>query len=182
MTADTSEPTTRRGLLIVYTGDGKGKTTAALGTLFRAWGHGLRLCVIQFIKSERGRWGEIRAAERLGIEWHTLGEGFVWDPQHDAEARARAIDAWALAQQRIASGGYDLIILDEFTYPLTFGWLDTAQVLAWLAAHRPPELHLLITGRDAPPALIAAADLVSEVRPIKHPFARGIKAQKGIEF
>jgi cob(I)alamin adenosyltransferase len=172
----------RQGLLIVYTGEGKGKTTAALGMLFRAWGHGFKIGVIQFIKSEGARWGEIKAAERLGIEWHTLGEGFVWEPENDAEARARAMDAWALAQNKIASEAYDLLILDEFTYPLHFGWIDPGQVVDWLATHRPPELHLVITGRNAPPELVSAADLVSEIRQIKHPFEAGVRAQKGIEF
>jgi cob(I)alamin adenosyltransferase len=172
----------QQGLLIVYTGEGKGKTTAALGTLLRAWGHGFRVAVIQFIKSERGRWGEIKAAERLGIEWHTLGEGFVWEPENDAEARARAIDAWALAQNKIVSGAYDLLILDEFTYPLHFGWIDPRQVVDWLATHKPAELHLIITGRNAPPELLSAADLVSEIRQVKHHFEAGVRAQKGVEF
>ncbi len=172
----------RQGLLIVYTGEGKGKTTAALGTLFRAWGHGFRVAVIQFIKIEGARWGEIKAAERLGIEWRTLGEGFVWEPDNDAEARARAIDAWALAQNRIASEAYDLLVLDEFTYPLHFGWIDPQQVVDWLIAHKPPDLHLIITGRNAPPELLSAADLVSEIRQVKHPFEAGMRAQKGVEF
>ncbi|MBC7237630.1 MAG: cob(I)yrinic acid a,c-diamide adenosyltransferase [Chloroflexi bacterium] len=182
MSEGASANTGRRGLLIVYTGEGKGKTTAALGTVLRAWGHGMRLCVIQFIKSEAGRWGEILAAERLGIEWHTLGTGFVWEPGNDAEARERALAAWALAQEKIVSGEYDLIVLDEFTYLSKFGWLDGQETADWLIAHKPRELHVIITGRDAPEALVAAADLVSEVRAIKHPFAAGVRAQKGIEF
>jgi len=143
-----------QGLVIVHTGHGKGKTTAALGTALRAWGQGLRICVIQFIKSEKGRWGEVKAAEKLGIEWHALGDGWTWHAKDLSEAANRAQAAWALAQEKILSGHYDLILLDEFTYPLTFGWVDMRQVIAWLEANRPPALHLLITGRDAPAALV----------------------------
>lgn len=175
-------PRQTRGLTIVHTGNGKGKTTAALGMLFRAWGHDQRLCVIQFIKSEKGRWGETIAAERLGIEWHTLGEGFVWNPDDMGPAILKAREGWALAQERIASGAYDLILLDEFTYLLKFGWLDTKAVLDWLRAHKPAALHLIITGRDAPPALIEYADLVTVMESVKHPYEQGVRAQPGIEF
>lgn len=176
----TSKPA--RGLVIVYTGHGKGKTTAALGLLFRAWGQGKRVCVIQFIKSEKGRWGETKAAERLGIEWHTLGEGFVWSTRDIEVARQKALQGWALAQEKIHQGGHDLIILDEFTYLLKYGWLDATAVIAWLREHKPESLHLVITGRDAPPALIEFADLVTEMLKVKHPFDQGVRAQPGIEF
>lgn len=174
--------TTPQGLLIVYTGDGKGKTTAALGLLLRAWGRGMRVCVVQFIKSERGRWGEVMAAEKLGITWHTLGTGFVWEPDQDEEARQRSVEAWRVAQEAIASGGYDLVILDEFTYPLQYGWLDTSEVLEWLSVERPANVHTVITGRKAPDALIERADLVTEMRNVKHPFDTGKPGQRGIEF
>ena len=170
------------GLTIVYTGKGKGKTTAALGAVLRAWGHGLRVCVIQFVKSEKGRWGETVAAERLGIEWHTMGAGFTWRSKDAARDAAKAREGWALAQVKIASGAYDLIVLDEFTYLCKFGWLDSQQVVAWLAAHKPAHTHLVITGRDAPPALIAYADLVTEMCKVKHPFDDGVAAQRGVEF
>ena len=172
----------RQGLVIVNTGNGKGKTTAALGTLFRVWGRGMRTCVIQFIKHETGNWGEIQAARKIKIEWHTMGDGFTWlSKDLDATAdKARA--AWTLAQEKIASGAYDLILLDEMTYTLHKGWLDVNAVIAWLKEHKPPELHLIMTGRDAPAALIEYADLVTEMREIKHPYTRGIKAQAGIEF
>ncbi len=173
---------TQLGLLIVNTGDGKGKSTAAFGTLLRAWGRGLRVCVIQFIKAETGKWGEIRAAEKLGIEWHAGGDGFTWRSKDINETIARARHGWKLAQEKIASGGYDLILLDEFTYPLQYGWLDLAEVLAWLQTHRPPALHLIITGRDAPADLMAYADLVTEMNAIKHPYQQGIQGQPGIEF
>src|SRR5512136_2707030 len=126
-----------KGLVIVNTGHGKGKTTAALGTVLRAWGQGLRICVVQFIKAETGAWGEVKAARKLGIEWHALGDGFTWRSRDMGQTRARALAAWQLAQDKITSGQYDLIVLDEFTYPLSFGWLDAAGVVAWLKANRP---------------------------------------------
>ncbi len=171
-----------RGLLIVYTGDGKGKTTAALGLVLRAWGHGMRVCVVQFIKSAHERWGEVQAAEKLGITWHSLGTGFVWDPGHDEQARQRALDTWKLAKEFIVSGAYDLVVLDEFTYPLQYGWIKVDEVAAWLRHERPSTVHVVITGRKAPKELIAAADLVTEMRKVKHPFDAGVPAQKGIEM
>jgi cob(I)alamin adenosyltransferase len=171
-----------RGLTLIFTGHGKGKTTAALGMLFRAWGHGLRLCVIQFIKSEKGRWGETMAAEKLGIEWHTLGKGFTWRAQDMAQAAEKAREGWALAQVKIASGSYDLIILDEFTYLMKFGWLEAAAVVEWLRQNKPDALHLVITGRDAAPELIEYADLVTEMTKVKHPFDAGVRGQRGVEF
>ena len=172
----------RKGLVLVNTGDGKGKTTAALGTVFRAWGRDMRCCVIQFIKGEKGAWGESRAAEKMGIEWHQLGDGFTWNSKDPNKTIAKARNAWSLAQEKISSGGYDLIVLDEFTYPLNYEWLDVDEVVTWLREHKPPILHLIITGRGAPPALIEYADLVTEMCNIKHPFENGIKAQLGIEF
>lgn len=172
----------RRGLVIVHTGEGKGKTTAALGLLFRAWGHGMRPCVIQFIKRKNRNLGEVKAAERLGIEWHQTGGGFVFDPDEMDEAKAKTQRAWTLAQEKIASGAYDLIVLDEFTYVLKFGWLDLERVVSWLAENKPARLHLVITGRDAAPALVEYADLVTEMGNVKHPFDEGVRAQRGIEF
>jgi cob(I)alamin adenosyltransferase len=172
----------RKGLVIVNTGEGKGKSTAALGIVLRAWGRDFRLCVIQFIKAETGQWGEVKAARKLGIEWHSMGDGFTWTSKDMQQTIDRAAKAWALAQEKIQSGQYDLIVLDEFTYPLHFGWLDTAEVIEWLKANKPQDLHLVITGRDAPSELIAYADLVTEMLAIKHPFEHGIKAQAGIEF
>jgi cob(I)alamin adenosyltransferase len=172
----------RTGLVIVNTGNGKGKTTAALGTLFRAWGRGMRVCVIQFIKSETGNWGEIKAARNLGIEWHAMGDGFTWLSKDIDETAAKARHAWGLAQEKIAGGEYDLILLDEMTYAFHNGWVDVREMIAWLGAHKPAGLHLIITGRDAPEPLVEFADLVTEMREVKHPYARGIKAQPGIEF
>jgi len=172
----------RKGLLIIHTGDGKGKSTAAFGMLLRAWGRGMRVCVIQFIKSETGKWGEIKSAQKMGIEWLTTGDGFTWLSRDMDETAARAQHGWKLAQEKISGGEYDLILLDEFTYPLHYGWLDTSEVLDWLQIHKLPRQHLIITGRSAPEELVRAADLVTEMRLIKHPYQQGIKGQAGIEF
>ena len=173
----------KKGLVIVNTGNGKGKTTAALGVILRAWGRGLRICMIQFLKNENSRFGETRAAKKLGIEWISMGDGWTWTSKDLDATRAKALHAWERAQEKISSGAYDLVVLDEFTYPLHFGWIDTQQVIAWLREHKPPYLHLIITGRYAPPALIEFADLVTEMHVVKHPFAQqGIRAQAGIEF
>ena len=173
----------KKGLVLVNTGTGKGKSTAAFGMVLRAWGRGLRICVIQFIKAETGKWGEVKAAEKLGIEWFSTGNGFTWLSKDMDETTARAQHGWKLAREKIASGDYDLIVLDEFTYPLHFGWLDVNEVIAWLRENKPPMLHLIITGRDAPEELIDFADLVTEMREIKHPYEeQDIQAQAGIEF
>ena len=173
----------KKGLIIVNTGDGKGKSTAAFGVVLRAWGRGLHICVFQFIKSETGKWGEVKAAQKLGIEWHSTGDGFTWLSKDLDVTTARAQHAWKHAQEKIVSGNYDLIVLDEFTYPLHYEWLDTNEVIAWLKEHKPPMLHLIITGRSAPQELIDYADLVTEMKEIKHPYeGQGITAQAGIEF
>jgi len=172
----------RKGLVIVNTGKGKGKTTAALGMLFRAWGRGFQICVIQFIKAKTGQWGEVKAAKKLGIEWHKMGDGFTWTSKDIEESISQARRGWQLAQEIILSDKFDLILLDEFTYPLHFGWLDTVEVIDWLQDHKPTKLHLIITGRDAPQPLLEYADLVTEMVELKHPFEQGVPAQPGIEF
>lgn len=172
----------RHGLVIVNTGNGKGKTTAMLGTLLRAWGRQMRVCVVQFIKAETGNWGEIRAAKKLEIEWHALGDGFTWTSKDLEASGNKARQAWALAQEKIACGAYDVLALDEVTYAFQYGWLDVNQVIEWLRANKPADLHLIFTGRDAPPELVEYADLVTEMREIKHPFQKGILAQAGVEF
>lgn len=174
----------KKGLVIVNTGEGKGKTTAALGVMTRAWGRKLKIGVIQFLKNENARYGEIKAAERMGeIDWIATGDGWTWTSDNMDQTTARARHAWTIAQERIVNGGYDLLILDEFTYPLHYGWLDSNAVLAWLELNKPPMLHLIITGRYAPQNLIDFADLVTEMRAIKHPFhEQGIRAQAGIEY
>ncbi len=171
-----------KGLLIVNTGKGKGKSTAAFGTLLRAWGRGMRVLVIQFLKSETGKWGEVKAAKKLDIEWITTGDGFTWLSKDMDETTARALHGWEIAKEKIANGEYDYIVLDEFTYPLHFGWLDMDEVLDWLRKNKPPTLHIVITGRNAPEKLIEFADLVTEMKIVKHPYKEGIKAQPGVEF
>lgn len=175
-------PPIRQGLVIVNTGDGKGKTTAALGVLMRAWGRKMRIGGIQFFKHENANFGELRAAALMGFALTPMGDGFTWTSRDMDETQAKALHGWAAAQQQIVSGDYDIFLLDEFTYLLTLGWLDADTAVAWLRANKPPTLHLIITGRDAPPALIEYADLVTEMRLVKHPYERGIKAQPGIEF
>jgi len=172
----------KKGLVIVNTGNGKGKSTSAFGVLLRAWGRGFRICVIQFIKAETGQWGEIKAAKKLGIDWFTTGDGFTWTSKDMDETIARARHGWELAKEKILSKNYDLIILDEFTYTLHYDWLNTTEVIDWLKANKPANMHLIITGRDAPAALMGYADLVTEMQEIKHPYQKGIQAQAGIEF
>ncbi len=171
-----------KGLLLVFTGEGKGKTTAALGMAMRAAGHGLRVCFIQFIK---GGWtyGEIEALKRFAglIDLHVMGRGFTWKSENLEEDTRLAREGWRFAQEAIASGRYHIVVLDEFTYLLHYGMLELAPCLDFLAG-RDPAQHVVVTGRHAPEQLIEAADLVTEMRAIKHPFKGGIKAQPGIEF
>lgn len=172
----------RKGLVIVNTGDGKGKTTAALGVLMRAWGRNMRLGGVQFFKHENASFGELKAASRMGIELTPMGDGFTWTSRDMDETRAKALHGWQTAQAKIISNSYDIFLLDEFTYVLSFGWLDSDEVIAWLHANKPADLHLIITGRNAPQALIDYAGLVTEMKLVKHPFDRGVKAQPGVEF
>lgn len=169
----------RHGLIIVHTGDGKGKTTAALGLAIRAFGAGLKILILQFIKG-RKRSGELTALEILGVEVKQLGLGFI-TKENFAEQKKSARAALELAQKEILSGAWDLIILDEINYAVKFGLLDAEEILE-LINIRPPQMHLVFTGRDALPELIDKADLVTEMKLIKHPFQKGIAAQAGIEF
>jgi cob(I)alamin adenosyltransferase len=178
----TQKPNIKNGLVIVNTRNGKGKSTSAYGVLLRAWGRGFRICVIQFIKAETGQWGEIKAAKKLGIDWCTTGDGFTWTSKDMDKTIARACHGWEIAKEKIISKNYDLIVLDEFTYTLHYSWLDINEVIDWLKANKPEDMHLIITGRDAPAALIEYADLVTEMQEIKHPYQKGIQAQAGIEF
>jgi len=174
-------PPSRRALVIVNTGNGKGKTTAALGVLFRAWGRGYHVCMLQFIKSTTSNYGENRAASKIGMEIEALGGGFTWLSKDIEKDKALAHDLWERCKQRIGSGEYDIVALDEFTYPLAYGWLPVEEVIEFLRG-RPQRTHVIITGRDAPQELIDFADLVTEMREVKHPFQQGLKAQPGIEF
>jgi len=170
------------GLLIVHTGNGKGKTTAALGMAMRAAGHGLRVCFIQFIK---GSWhyGELDGVKRFDglIDLHVMGKGFTWKSDNLDEDARLAREAWEFAVEAIDSGKYHTVVLDEFTYLLHYRMLEIGPCLERLK-NRSQEQHVIITGRYAPQELIEAADLVTEMREIKHPLKSGIKAQKGIEF
>ena len=174
--------TDEHGLLIVITGNGKGKTTAALGMVLRAAGHGLRVLILQFIK---GAWsyGELDALEHLPtVSIEPLGSGFTWNKSNLEEDRRLAQAGWQRAAREIRSGKYHMIVLDELHYVLSYGLLDAETVLAALV-NRPPHLHIVTTGRNAPDELIRAADLVTEMHQVKHPYHdQGIAAQKGIEF
>lgn len=174
-----------KGLLMVHTGAGKGKSTAAFGLALRALGHGWKVGVVQFGK---GAWqtGERRVLEKLGreeglVSWHTLGEGFTWETQDRAKDEAAARRAWAKAQELMADGAVRLLVLDELSIALRYGHLPLGEVVEALKARR-DDLHVVVTGRNAKPELIAAADLVTEMTLVKHHFAAGVKAQEGIEF
>src|ERR1700730_6004361 len=173
-----------RGLLMVNTGNGKGKTTSALGLMMRAAGQGLRCCMIQFMKSRNDRYGEHVSAEKLGIEVHTMGDGFTWDTKNPAQDQLTARENWNLGVEKLRSPDYDLLVFDELVYVLSYGMLPVGEVLEEIRAarEREPSLHIVVTGRDAPKELIEAADLVTEMTEVKHPFQAGIRAQKGIEF
>ncbi len=173
----------KKGLIIVNTGNGKGKTTAALGVVMRAWGRNMKVCIIQFIKNENASFGEHKAAQKMGIEILSSGDGFTWLSKDLDESGAKARHGWELAQEKIVSGQYDVVVLDEITYCFSYGWLNFGEVRAWLESHKPPLLHIIFTGRDALPELVEYADLVTEMRQIKHPYDdQGILAQAGIEF
>jgi cob(I)alamin adenosyltransferase len=174
--------TIEKGLLIVHTGTGKGKSTAAFGLALRTLGRGRRVGVVQFIK---GAWhtAERDALAKFGdlVSWHTMGEGFTWETQDRARDVAAAERAWAKAQELMADPSFSLVVLDELNIALRYDYLDLDRVLETLAARR-PALHVVVTGRNAKPELIEAADLVTEMTLVKHHFADGVKAQEGIEF
>ena len=169
----------RKGLLIVHTGDGKGKTTAALGMLLRALGHGFNCAVLQFIKGDRATAESLLASPRL--TWERVGEGFTWDTQDLERDKAKAREGWEKALARMADPDLKFLLLDELNIVLAYDYLPVEEVIEALKAKR-EDLHVVITGRGAPEALIALADLVTEMKEIKHPFAHGIRAQAGIEY
>jgi cob(I)alamin adenosyltransferase len=177
------ERTLEKGLVLVFTGDGKGKTTAALGLVLRTLGHGERVAVVQFIK---GGWqpGEVRALEVFGeaLAWEALGEGFTWETQDRERDRALVQRAWGRSREHLADPERKLVVLDEVNVALRLGYLDLEQLLEGLTL-RPPLTHVALTGRGAPPALLERADLVTEMRLVRHPFReQGVKAQAGIEY
>jgi len=173
-----------KGLLMVNTGDGKGKTTAAIGLMVRAAGRGLKCCMIQFMKSKTDRYGEHESLEELGIEVHTMGAGFTWDTQDKELDIATSRETWELCVDKMRSEEYDLLVFDEIVYVLDYKFLDLVQVLSEIKSIREkqPHLHIVMSGRNAPQELVDAADLVTEMKEIKHPFRAGIYAQQGIEF
>jgi cob(I)alamin adenosyltransferase len=174
---------TRRAtsLVVVHTGDGKGKTTAAMGIVMRAAGHEQRVAVVQFMKSGRWRSGERLAAARLGVDWSVIGDGFTWDSGDLERAAEIARAAWSEAAATIASGAHDVVVLDEITYAMTWGWIGTDEVIATIRG-RPEHVSVVLTGRDAPPEILALADTVTEHENVKHAFDDGVMAKEGIDF
>ena len=173
-----------RGVLVVNTGNGKGKSSAAFGVVARALGHGMKVAVIQFVKGRSDTGEEAffkQAADPERLHWHVTGEGFTWEIQNLERDVATAQAAWALATRYLNDPEIGLVVLDEMTYAFKYQWLDLAQVLEVLAA-RPPLQHVIITGRAAPEALIAAADTVTDMTMVKHAFKAGVKAMPGLEW
>lgn len=170
-----------KGLLLVLTGNGKGKSSSAFGMLARALGHGMKAGVAQFIKGRRDTGEEAFFRDLPGVRWEVLGEGFTWDTQDLERDQATARRGWEAARSMLSDPDLGLVVLDELTYLLSYGWLEVDQVLADLAA-RPPMQHVVITGRAAHPALIEAADTVSEIADVKHAYRAGVKAQAGVDL
>ncbi len=168
-------------LVLLNTGDGKGKSTAAFGTALRAVARGWKVGVVQFLKSGEWKVGEEEVGRRLGMDWWALGDGFTWDSDDMDESEAIAGEAWLSAKTRIGSDEYDLLILDEITYPINWGWIEIEDVMTAIA-NRPTRLNLILTGRDAPAALVDIADTVTEMRKVKHAFDEGVMARRGIDF
>lgn len=172
---------TARGVFLIHTGTGKGKSSAAFGLVARTLGHGLRVAVIQFVKGRRDTGEEAFFRRQPGVQWHVMGAGFTWETQDAEKDAAAAHAAWEVARQALADPAVGLVVLDEFTYAFKYRWLDLAPMLAAIAA-RPVMQHLVVTGRAAPPELVAAADTVTDMTLVKHAFQAGIKAMPGVEF
>ncbi len=173
----------KQNIIGVYTGNGKGKTTASLGMIFRACGHGQRCGVLQFIKSGPEAWGEYKMAKRLGIDWENYGCGFTWKEKDHTKSIEEVRKGWEQAKAWMLSGEYDLILLDEISYVLTYDWVDAQEVAQWLTEHREELPTLLLTGRAMAQPILDVADLISEITDVKHHLrSRGVPAQEGIEF
>jgi cob(I)alamin adenosyltransferase len=170
-----------RSLVLVNTGEGKGKSTAAFGVVMRALARDWRVCVIQFIKSDTWKVGEEKMGRQLGVEWLKGGDGFTWESPDLDQSEGRAAAAWQLAAAAIAGGDYQLVVLDEITYPMNWGWIDSEAVINAIRS-RPAQVNIVATGRDAPKALIEVADTVTEMVKVRHAYDRGIKARRGIDF
>lgn len=168
-------------LVLVLTGDGKGKSSSAFGTMLRSVARGWKVAVVQFLKSDTWHVGEEAIGQRLGVDWWQLGDGFTWDSTDLDRTQAIAAAAWAHARAVLAAGEHQLVILDEITYPMNWGWIDTADVVAAIAG-RPEHVNVIATGRDAPAALVDAADTVTEMTNVRHAYERGIRAKRGIDY
>jgi cob(I)alamin adenosyltransferase len=171
----------QRSVVMVNTGDGKGKSTAAFGVVMRGVARGWRVSVIQFIKSGKWKVGEEKVALQLGVEWAKTGDGFTWLSDDLERSRARACAAWELAARTLAAGEHQLVVLDEITYPLNWGWIEQEAVAEAIRA-RPEHVNVILTGRDAPAALIELADTVTEMVKVRHAYDRGVRAKRGIDF
>ncbi|MDQ7010383.1 MAG: cob(I)yrinic acid a,c-diamide adenosyltransferase [Mariprofundaceae bacterium] len=172
----------RQGLIVVNTGEGKGKSSSAFGMVFRAAGWGMKVCVIQFIK---GKWqtGEQKAAAHFdNIEWHAPGDGFTWDTENPDQDRRTSREIWELCKQKVRSHAYDLVVWDEINYCCGYGWISGAEIAGFLRRERPPWMHVILTGRDAPEEVMELAHTVTEMKKLKHAFDQGIRAAQGIEF
>ena len=180
-TPDKSGIRTAKSLIVVNTGDGKGKSSAAFGVVMRAVARGWKVAVVQFLKSGDWHVGEEDVARRLGVDWWAMGEGFTWDSENLTQDQAVAGEAWARAKSLIQGDEYQLVVLDEITYPMTWGWIDTDDVVTTIR-ERPTKVNVVATGRDAPAALIDVADTATEMRKIKHAYDAGVLAKKGIDY
>ena len=168
-------------LVLVNTGDGKGKSSAAFGVVMRSVARDWRVAVVQFIKSGTWQTGEEKVARRLGVNWWTLGEGFSWDSEDLDEDRATAVEAWRHARSLLEADNHRLVVLDEVTYPVNWGWLDVNEVVTAIR-DRSPKVNVVVTGRNAPEQLVAVADTVTEMRNVKHAYEAGLRALKGVDY
>ena len=168
-------------IVLLNTGHGKGKSSAAFGVMARGWARGWRVGVVQFIKGGKWKTGERKLADHLGVEWHTLGDGFTWESTDLDETAAKGRHAWDVAAGKLASGDYDLLILDELTYAVKYEWVPVDEVVAGIR-DRAEGTNVVMTGRDAADELVELADTVTEMRKVKHAYDRGIVAKKGIDY
>ena len=170
-----------KSLVVLFTGEGKGKTSAGIGTAVRAAGHGWKVSILQFLKSGDWSTGEGKACHQLGIDFESIGAGFTWDSDNIENDIRIANDAWSIAAEQISSGLYQLVVLDELTYLVAWGWVDEEKVVQTISA-RPENVSVVITGRDATPGLIQIADTASDIVSLHHAYEQGIAAKKGIDF
>ncbi len=168
-------------VVVVNTGDGKGKSSAAFGVMLRALAADWRVAVVQFVKSGDWKVGEEKMGRRLGVDWYAFGDGFTWDSDNLDQDKAHAAEGWERAASLIAAGEHRLVVLDELTYLCTWGWLDTDAVVAAIR-ERPEHVNIVVTGRDAPAAIVDVADTVTEMREVKHAYRQGIRAKRGIDY